>query len=146
MEEIMYQLLIQDQQIKHDVALRRQADTCLVYEGIFESFGYDTDDFLNSLDYYLAEPAKFEKVMEAVSDRLEREAGLARRELNLENWRDRLLRIYHLRPDTLSLPRPRPRAVDTLPARIKGDSVYLFREADTLVIPKDSLLFLRDSL
>ena len=74
MEEIMYQVLLQDQQIKYDHKLRLQADTCLVYEAIFEEYGYDTDDFLYSLEYYLAEPAKFEKIMERVGDRLDRKS------------------------------------------------------------------------
>ena len=93
MEEIMYQVLLQDQQIKYDHKLRLQADTCLVYEAIFEEYGYDTDDFLYSLEYYLAEPAKFEKIMERVGDRLDKEVSVVRAEVRQMQWRERLRRM-----------------------------------------------------
>lgn len=146
MEEIMYQMLIQDQQIKRDFSLKTRADTCLVYESIFEEFGYDTDDYLYSLDYYLEDPSRFEKVMEKVAERLEKEASVAKGELDLENWRNRLLSIYRMPVDT-TLPRPRPRFVDSLPLRFRGDSVYAVMPDDSLpVYPKDSLLFVRDTV
>ena len=34
MEDILYRMLVQDQQIRQDPQLRKQADTMLVYEGI----------------------------------------------------------------------------------------------------------------
>lgn len=145
MEEIMYRMLIQDQQIKHDFSLRPQADTSLVYEGIFEEFGYDTDDYLYSLEYYLEDPSRFEKVMENVAERLEKEASVARGELNLVNWRERLLSIYGMPVDT-TLPHPRPRLVDSLPLRVLRDSVYLVMPDSLPEYPKDSLLFVRDTL
>ena len=51
MEDILYRMLVQDQQIKQNPQLRRQADTMLVYEGIFQAYGFNTDDFLYSLEY-----------------------------------------------------------------------------------------------
>ena len=64
MEKIMADILLQDQQIKQDHKLRKEADTTLVYEGIFEAYDYDTDDFLYSLEYYLEDPARMEKLKE----------------------------------------------------------------------------------
>ena len=75
MEDIMYQVLLQDQYLKQHPELRRQADTSLVYAGIFERMGFDTDDFLYSVEYYLQDPARMEKIMEKVGDRLEAEGG-----------------------------------------------------------------------
>ena len=147
MEDIMYQMLVQDRQIKYDNKLKAQADTCLVYEAIFEEYGYDTDDFLYSLEYYLAEPAKFEKIMERVGDRLDIEVSEVRAAVRQMQWREKLLRIYNMQPDTSRRPQPRVRPVDTLPLRFGGDSLRVVTPWDSLLhVPQDSLLFVRDSL
>lgn len=146
MEDIMYRMLIQDQQVKQDPRLRRQADTSLVYEGIFEAYGYDTDDFLYSLENYLEEPARLEKVMDKVEARLEKEAKGVQQEIDLERWREKMLRIYKMVPDT-TWPKPPVRPVDTLLVRLDKDTVQLVLPPDSLPeYPKDSLLFVRDSL
>ena len=128
MERIMADILIQDQQIKSDGTLRRQADTSLVYEGIFESYGYNTDDYLYSVEYYLQDPARMEKIMGKVADRLESEIKVAEKEVELENWRRRLMDIYRQKVDTTRLPRPRTRPVDTLHVRFDADSVWFYRD------------------
>lgn len=146
MEGIMYEILIQDQQIKHNPALKPQADTSLVYEGIFESYGYDTDDFLSSLEYYLEDPTRLEKVMQNVGKRLDGEIDEVSALLDAENWRKKMMAIYHLQRDT-TLPHPRGRAVDSLPLRFLGDTMHLEVPQDSLPVPHlDSLLFVRDSL
>ena len=146
MEEIVYRMLLQDQIIRMDPVLRRQADTSLVYEPIFKEFGYTTEDFRYSLNYYLEEPEKMEKVMEKVASRLEKEGKEVRREIKLQQWREKMLRIYRMEPDT-SAPRPGVRPVDTLRVRFEADSAYLHRELDSLdLMAPDSLLFVRDSL
>ena len=140
MVQVMREMLLQDQQIRMNLA-GRQADTMLVYEGIFEKYGYDTDDFRHSLDYYLAEPARMEKVMGEVAEGLEKEAKGIREELELEQWRRDLMRIYGKQPDTTA-PQPRVRPVDTLQVRFSQDSVYLHKELDSLdLVPRDSLLY-----
>lgn len=146
MEKIMARMLIQDQQIKLSRELKRSADTTLVYEGIFQAYGYDTDDFLKSLSYYLGDPSKMEKIMGNVASVLEKEAKEVQEAIDFQRWKDDLLRIYGMTPDT-AWPRPRPRAADSLPLRFSGDSIRLERPEDSLKrIPRDSLLFLRDSL
>lgn len=147
MEEIFYLMFIRDQQLKQDASLRRQADTTLVYEGIFEAFGYDTDDYLHSLNYYLEEPAKMEKIMGNVAARLDKEAGEARKAVELERWQQRMLAIYGQKPDTTHLPKLPPRPVDTLRVRFEGDSVFFHKRVDSLqLVPQDSLLYFCDSL
>ncbi len=128
MERIMADIFIQDQQIKSDGTLRRQADTSLVYEGIFESYGYNTDDYLYSVEYYLQDPARMEKIMGKVADRLESEIKVVEKEVELENWRRRLMDIYRQKVDTTRLPRPRTRPVDTLHVRFDADSVWFYRD------------------
>ncbi|MBR0246625.1 MAG: DUF4296 domain-containing protein [Bacteroidales bacterium] len=146
MEDIMYRMLIQDQQVRQDPVLRRQADTSLVYEGIFEAYGYNTDDFLYSLEYYLEEPARMEKVMDAVAGRLDKEAKGVKAEIDLQRWREKMLKIYGMAPDT-TWPKPPVRPVDTLLVRMGRDTVQLVLPPDSLPeYPKDSLLFVRDSL
>lgn len=124
MEDIMYQILLQDQYLKQHPELRRQADTSLVYAGIFERMGFDTDDFLYSVDYYLQDPARMEKIMEKVGDRLEAEGKVLDKELKAENWRKDFLRLYSLAPDTRHLPQPQS-ALDSL-AKVQFDKDSLF--------------------
>ncbi len=123
MEEIMQKILMQDQYIKQHLEVRRQADTMLVYEGIFEQYGYDTDDFLTSLEYYLEDPARMEKVMEKVEKRLKDQLKVVLKELEQENWRKSFLRLYSLNPNIHSQPQPRKSAVDTLYLQFNKDSL-----------------------
>ena len=147
MEKIMADILLQDQQIKLNRELKKQADTSLVYEGIFEAYGYDTDDFLYSVEYYLGDPSRMEKIMNAVGDRLEHDAKLVNAEIRLDEWRKGLLRIYNMKVDTTRRPRPRVRPADTLQVRFEGDTVFLYtvdsisiKDLDTLFFPPaDSL-------
>lgn len=146
MEEIFYLMFLQDQKIKQDRSLKNMADTTLVYEGILESLGYDTDDYLFSLKEYLEEPAKMEKIMGSVASRLEKELKGVKKDIELERWRDKMLSIYRMKPDTSKRPWPPVRPVDTLKIRFDGDSVYMHKVVDSLkLIPRDSLLFLRDT-
>ncbi|MCR4844417.1 MAG: DUF4296 domain-containing protein [Bacteroidales bacterium] len=131
MERIMTDILVQDQQIKQDRNLKKQADTSLVYEGILDSYGYDTDDFLYSLEYYLSDPSRMEKIMGDVAEKLEAETKVVAGEIEREQWRARFMRIYAQRPDT-TLPRPRVRAADTLSVRFDADSVWFHHPTDTL--------------
>ena len=123
MEEIMHEILLQDQYLKVTSAPKRLVDTTLVYEGIFEQYGYDTDDFLMSLEYYLEDPSRMEKLMEKVEDRLNKEAKGVAEELKAQNWRNDFMRIYNLRPDAHHLPQPSPGAIDTLYVQFNSDSL-----------------------
>ena len=147
MEDIFYLMFLQDQKIRQDRSLRSIADTSLVYAGILESKGYDTDDYLYSLKEYLEEPAKMEKVMGNVAERIEKELKVVNSEIELERWRSKMLSIYQKQIDTTKLPKVRVRPVDTLKVRFEGDSAYMHKEIDSLkLIPRDSLLFLRDTV
>jgi hypothetical protein len=122
MEDIMMQVLLQDQYVKQNSELRKQADTMLVYEGIFESFGYDTDDFLASLDYYLADASRMEKIMEKVEQRLMEKVAQTEKEVEEESWRRNYLRIWDLKPNTRNLPQPSS-PLDTLYLQFNKDSL-----------------------
>lgn len=124
MEEIMHEVLLQDQYLKVNSVSKREMDTTLVYEGIFERYGYNTDDFLISLEYYLEDPARMEKLMEKVEERLKEEGKVVAEEVKAENWRGGFLRIYNLRPDTFHQPQPpKPGVADTLYVQFNKDSL-----------------------
>lgn len=147
MEDIFYDMLVQDQQLKQDLNIRKKADTLLVYEAIFEARGYTTDDFLYSLNYYLSEPARMEKLMGEVADRLDKETKEVTARIKHNAWVKKMMALYGMAPDTTSGPQPGLRAVDTMPIRFRADSVYAPRPRDTFPQPhRDSLLFVRDSL
>ena len=147
MEEIFYLMFMQDQRIKLDRSLKKQADTTQVYAGILKSMGYNTDDYIYSLNYYLEEPEKMEKVMTGVVERLEKELKVVNKEMELERWRAKMLAIYGHQIDTSLRPMPGPRPVDTLKIRFDGDSAYMHKLIDSLkLIPRDSLIFLRDTV
>ena len=141
MVDIMTEILVQDQQIKLDRSLKKQADTSLVYEGIFESYGYNTDDFLYSVEYYLGDPARMEKIMGAVADRLEKETKVVTEELRIQDWKAKLLRIYSMKVDTTRGPRPRVRPVDTLHVRFDNNKAYLHTVDSISIKDLDTLLF-----
>ena len=141
MTDIFYEMFLQEQVIRSTPELRRQADTSLVYEGIFEKYGYDTDDYLYSLHYYLAEPERLAKIMDKVAVRFSRQAGATAREVRFLEWKARMMAIWQQQPDTLW----------PLPGRRPVDSLFLGMAVDSLVAPADtlrpdSLLFVRDSL
>ena len=123
MEDIMMQVLLQDQYLKQHSELRKQADTSLVYEGIFESFGYDTDDFLASLEYYLEDASRMEKIMEKVEHRLMAKVKQAEKEVQEDAWRQNYLRIWGLIPNTRLLPQPSS-ATDKLYIQFNKDSLF----------------------
>ena len=124
MERIIADMLVQDQQVKLDLALRNQADTCLVYEGIFEQYGYTTDDFILSVRHYLSDASRMEKVMGNVAEELEARAKVVKARIDLEEWRNGYLKIYETPADTSLFPKPRMRAIDSLPVRFSGDTVF----------------------
>ncbi len=124
MEEIMMQVLLQDQYVKQHSENRRQYDTVLVYEGIFEDFGYDTDDFLASLEYYLEDPSRMAKIMESVESRLNKKLPEIEKELDEYDWKQGYMRIWNLRPELSRLPQPSsPSALDALYLQFTKDSL-----------------------
>ena len=103
--DIFHDMFLQDQQIKNDFSLKRIADTSLVYQGIFKEYGYDTDDYLYTINKYIKDPEKLSKVFEKVAERLLEESKDIRKEKDFLEWRTRFLAIYKHRIDTTSLPR-----------------------------------------
>ena len=49
-------------------------DTALFYEPIFRNYGYTTDDFRASIEYYMRDPLKFSRMMRKIALKMEAEA------------------------------------------------------------------------
>ena len=152
--DIYTEMFIADQMVRDADIPRAQMDTMLLYEAVFEKYGYDTEDYLYSLRYYLKDPERFGKVFENVAKRLEGEVDALKKIVELRN------RIASKRDADYPL-------VDSLLSPFSKESVFVglarverdtsrypawFRLAavheDTLMVSVDSLAALRgrDSL
>ena len=154
MTDIYTDMFLADQMVRDADIPRAQMDTMLLYEAVFEKYGFDTEDYLYSLRYYLKDPERFGKVFENVAKRLEGEVEALKKIVELRN------RIASKREADYPL-------VDSLLAPFLKESVFVglarverdtsrypawFRLAavheDTLMVSVDSLAALRgrDSL
>ena len=154
MTDIYTDMFLADQMVRDADIPRAQMDTMLLYEAVFEKYGYDTEDYLYSLRYYLKDPERFGKVFENVAKRLEGEVEALKKIVELRN------RIASKRDADYPL-------VDSLLSPFSKESVFVglarverdtsrypawFRLAavheDTLMVSVDSLAALRgrDSL
>lgn len=126
MKDIYHDMFVLDQQMRSTPQLRRHSDSVLVYERVFENYGYTTDDFLYSLDHYMKDPERFSKLMEEVVGRLNREIVAIRKEADAYDWKQKYISVWSAPVDT-SQPRP------PLPP------------CDTVAFPIDSLWFMQMS-
>ena len=154
MTDIYTDMFLADQMVRDADIPRAQMDTMLLYEAVFEKYGFDTEDYLYSLRYYLKDPERFGKVFENVAKRLEGEVEALKKIVELRN------RIASKRDADYPL-------VDSLLSPFSKESVFVglarverdtsrypawFRLAavheDTLMVSVDSLAALRgrDSL
>ena len=76
MSDIYCDMFMMDQWVKDNLEARRTADTTLVYEPIFNKYGYTLADYNKSVDYYLENPDLFVKIAENTVEKLK--AGEAR--------------------------------------------------------------------
>ena len=83
--DIYTEMFIADQMVRDADIPRAQMDTMLLYEAVFEKYGYDTEDYLYSLRYYLKDPERFGKVFENVAKRLEGEVDALKKIVELRN-------------------------------------------------------------
>ena len=143
--DIYCDMFMADQQVRDDGLPQRAMDSLLVYEAVFQKYGYDTDDYMHSLRYYFKDPERFAKVFEEVAARLEGNAKSLDPIIQHQDWVAR--RMGAKRPQ-----------IDSILAVFSKDSVYVglarvvrdssrypawFRlvgvRKDTLMVPADSL-------
>jgi hypothetical protein len=69
--KIYAEMLVMDQWAQSESQLRSVADTSLVYEPIFQKYGYDTEDYTSSVEYYMQDPERFSKILRETIDILD---------------------------------------------------------------------------
>ena len=143
--DIYEEMFITDQQVRERNIPRNQMDTMLVYEAIFNKYGYNTDDYLYSVRHYLKDPERFAKVFEEVAKRLEKEVDALDRLMDYEKeLEDKRSQKYPLL-DSMLASFSKDAAYKGLPRFERDSSCYgaWFRlvpvREDTLMIPVDSL-------
>ena len=154
MTDIYTDMFLADQMVRDADIPRAQMDTMLLYEAVFEKYGYDTEDYLYSLRFYLKDPERFGKVFENVSKRLEGEVEALKKIVELRNRIASKREADYPLVDSLLSPFSKESVFVGL-ARVERDTSRYpawFRLAavheDTLMVSVDSLAALRgrDSL
>lgn len=77
MSQVYFDMFVMDRWIKETPAAKAEADTTLVYEAIFRKYGYSTDDYNKSIDYYLDNPEQHIKIIQATINMLKANADRA---------------------------------------------------------------------
>ena len=150
--DIYVDMLMADQFVREENISRNQLDTTLVYEAVFEKYGYDTDDYLHSVRYYLKDPERFAKVFEEVAKRLEGEVSALDKIIEKQEQIAERESAKHPQVDSILAPFSKENVYRGL-ARAVRDTTrypYLFHlvavHEDTLMIPVDSLKAKKDTV
>lgn len=97
MVDIYADMLIADQWLSDQgSSYLRKSDTTMFYEPIFNSYGYTTEDFRNSVYHYLDDPERYSKLLKKVEAKLQARADVLQAEIDgvdkeraeYEHWRD----------------------------------------------------------
>ena len=108
MAHIYAEMLVVDQWLLEHMRYRSQADTSLVYEPIFESYGYTTEDYRASVEYYMNDPERYSRILRSTSEILE---GKIEELKQLKAKEDKVKAIvpYRINPDRLYFGRSKDR-------------------------------------
>lgn len=68
--DIYSEMLMTDQWIINTPDIRIIADTSLVYEPILAKYGYTTEDYVRSVDFYMNDPERFARILRTSSEQL----------------------------------------------------------------------------
>ena len=152
--DIYEEMFLADRKVLDLNIPRPQMDTLLLYEAIFEKYGYDTDDYLYSMQLYLRDPERFAKVFEEVAKRLEKEIDDLDKLIERQNRENALAQRTFPQIDSMLAPFSKAGQYAGQ-ARLERDTALyaaLYRlvavQEDTLMMPVDSVeaRALRDSL
>ena len=71
MSDIYYDIFITDSYVKQDnMSLEGITDSIKVYEPIFEKYGYSSEDYISTVNYYLKQPVKLARILRKTKERL----------------------------------------------------------------------------
>ena len=152
--DIYVDMFLADQMVREEEYTRDQMDTLLLYEAVFEKYGYDTDDYMYSVRHYLRDPERFAKMFEAVAKRLEGEVADLDKLIQRQNQEAKKIRKKFPQIDSILAPFSKE-SFYRGQVRVERDSALyaaLYRlvaiQEDTLMMPVDSVKAraLRDSL
>ena len=152
LEDIYMDMFLADQRVREENIPLAQMDTLLLYEAIFEKYGFDTDDYLNSVRHYLKDPEHFAKVFENVAKRLEGEVDALDKIIEHQNWVASQMGAKRPQLDSILAPFSKESVYVGLARVARDTSRYpaWFRlvaaHEDTLMIPVDSLKANKDTL
>jgi hypothetical protein len=93
MARIYAEMLILDQWIASVPGVRMVADTSLVYEPIFEKYGFTSDDYRYSMDVYMNDPERYARILRASGDMIDKRIKELEAALKLEELRAALPKI-----------------------------------------------------
>lgn len=79
MSKIYAEMLVMDQWIQNKPGLRTIADTSLVYEPILEKYGYDSEDYQYTVEYYMADPERFSRILRTTVSLIEKDLKALRK-------------------------------------------------------------------
>lgn len=150
--DIYVDMLMADQYVREENIPRKQLDTMLVYEAVFNKYGYDTDDYLNSVRYYLRDPERYAKVFEEVAKRLQGEVDALDKIIKHQEWVAQRMGAKRPQIDSILAPFSKENVYVGLARVARDTSRYpaWFRlvaaHEDTLMIPLDSLKARKDTV
>ena len=150
--DIYCDMFMADQQVRADRTSPEAMDSLLVYEAVFEKYGYDTDDYFHSLRYYLKDPERFAKVFEEVATRLQGQANALDPIIQHQDWVAQRMGAKRPQIDSILAPFSKDSMYVGL-ARVARDSSRYpawFRlvgvRKDTLMTPADTVKVPVDTL
>lgn len=143
--DIYTDMFIADQMVREENIPRVQMDTLLLYEAVFQKYGYNTDDYLNSVRYYLKDPERFAKVFDNVAKRLEGEVDALEKIIDHQNWVSNQMGAKRPQLDSILAPFSKESVYVGLARVVRDTSKYpaWFRlvaaHEDTLMVPVDTV-------
>ena len=148
--DIYVDMFMADQQVREENIPRPQMDTTLVYEAVFNKYGYDTDDYLHSVREYLKDPERFAKVFDNVAKRLEGEVDALEKIIDHQNWVSNQMGAKRPQLDSILAPFSKESVYVGLARVVRDTSKYpaWFRlvaaHEDTLMVPVDTVKVMKE--
>lgn len=85
LQKIYYDLLVADSKMDSHPDLKAMSDSMAVYPGIFEKYGYTTEQFLQAQEYWVTRPEQFRKMLEANKKLFDDRAAVLTREIEVKD-------------------------------------------------------------
>lgn len=142
---IYHDMFLSDQWVRDHPDARTAADTTLLFDPIFERYGYTFEDYDHTVHYYLDHIEQYVKLLNQVERQLRKEGEslqleadrLAAREVELNKYR-RAFRKKDFSTDSLRWAGIKPLwpVADTLPAQDTLFQTDSLARADSLAVPE----------